>query len=202
MADDEDVIGTQEAAQRLGVSVRTVQLWVEKGTLRAWKTSGGHRRILRSSVEAALRHREKTLRRTPTGALRVLVVEDDPTMKSYYAALLEILSPGAELILAKDGYEGLVALGSAAPDLMLVDVDLPGMDGISMLRRIGAKEIGGTVKIAVVTGLSDAQLEQRGGVPAGIPVFAKPLNVDSLNALLEELAPADRKPNAAAGERQ
>jgi excisionase family DNA binding protein len=199
MTDSEEVIGTQEAAQRLGVSVRTVQLWVEKGTLQAWKTSGGHRRILRSSVDAAIRDRGTTLERRPTAAPRVLIVEDDATMQSYYAALLEILNPNAELILAADGYEGLIALGSAAPDLMLVDVDMPGMDGISMLKKIGTKEIGGAVKIAVVTGLSAAQLEERGGVPAGIPIFAKPLNVDSLSALLKDLARAEITRSANAG---
>jgi excisionase family DNA binding protein len=199
MTGSEEVIGTQEAAQRLGVSVRTVQLWVEKGTLQAWKTSGGHRRILRSSVDAAIRDRDTTLERRPTAAPRVLIVEDDATMQSYYAALLEILNPDAELILAADGYEGLIALGSAAPDLMLVDVDMPGMDGISMLKKIGMKEIGGAVKIAVVTGLSAAQLEDRGGVPAGIPIFSKPLNVDSLSALLKDLARAEKTRSANAG---
>jgi excisionase family DNA binding protein len=41
---------TREAAQQLGVSVRTAQLWVEEGRLNAWKTPGGHRRILVESV--------------------------------------------------------------------------------------------------------------------------------------------------------
>ena len=43
---------TREAAEALGICVRTAQLWVEQGRLRAWKTPGGHRRILRESVNA------------------------------------------------------------------------------------------------------------------------------------------------------
>lgn len=46
---------TREAAQLLGVSVGTVQLWVERGVLEAWKTTGGHRRVLRDSVDKLLR---------------------------------------------------------------------------------------------------------------------------------------------------
>ncbi len=46
---------TREAATLLGVSVGTVQLWVESGLLRAWKTAGGHRRVMRDSVERLLR---------------------------------------------------------------------------------------------------------------------------------------------------
>ena len=50
-------MGTREAAEVIGVSVRTVQLWVENGSLEAWKTPGKHRRILRASVEALLAQR-------------------------------------------------------------------------------------------------------------------------------------------------
>ena len=42
---------TRDAANLLGVSVGTVKLWVERGLLQAWKTSGGHRRISRESVQ-------------------------------------------------------------------------------------------------------------------------------------------------------
>ncbi len=47
---------TAEAAQRLGVSIRTVQIWSETGLLEAWKTEGGHRRITLDSLERLLVH--------------------------------------------------------------------------------------------------------------------------------------------------
>ncbi|MDH3508929.1 MAG: excisionase family DNA-binding protein [Gammaproteobacteria bacterium] len=190
MAPSNEVLGTQEAARRLGVSVRTVQLWVENGTLDAWKTPGGHRRVLRSSVEAALRSRDQATRPDDNEPLRVLIVEDDLAMQGYYVALFEVLRPDAELTMAADGFEGLVELGKVAPQLMLVDVDMPGMDGITMLGRIVQKDIGDGVTIAVVTGLTKDQLEQRGGVPASIPVYPKPLSVERLKDLLERAVPA------------
>lgn len=49
------VYSTREASEILGVSLRTVQLWVDGGILEAWKTAGGHRRISRASVEALLK---------------------------------------------------------------------------------------------------------------------------------------------------
>lgn len=193
MAINEEVLGTQEAARRLGVSVRTVQLWVENGTLEAWKTPGGHRRILRSSVEQALLSRQRAP--APAEGLRVLIVEDDLSMQSYYAALFEILRPDAELTMAADGFEGLVELGKVGPRLMLVDVDMPGMDGITMLHRVVSREIGGDVVIAVVTGLTAEQIAARGKVPEGIPVYPKPLSIERLREVLEKVAPdAGKRP--------
>ncbi|MEM7081900.1 MAG: response regulator [Pseudomonadota bacterium] len=185
--DDSQVIGTREAAQQLGVSVRTVQLWVEKGELEAWKTPGGHRRVLRSSVERVLQQRAGQLPTDDGEPIRILIVEDDVTMQSYYTALLNILLPQAQLILAENGYEGLVALGRVEPKLMLVDVDMPGMDGISMLRSLEEKGLGGAATVAVVTGLDEEQLAARGGVPRSIPVFSKPIGIDDLRRLTDAL---------------
>ena len=188
MAENKEVVGTIEAARLLGVSVRTIQLWVEKGMLSAWKTPGGHRRILRSSLDTALAARDAgVVRQDDSDTLSMLIVEDDQTMQSYYTALVEILRPDAEVRMASDGYEGLVELGRFAPRVMLVDVDMPGMDGITMLRRVARKRIAGDAHIAVVTGLTQAQLETRGGVPEGIPVYSKPLSVDDLRELLESV---------------
>lgn len=48
--DERFFCSTAEAARILGVSTRTVQMWVDKGALTAWKTVGGHRRVLLESV--------------------------------------------------------------------------------------------------------------------------------------------------------
>ena len=190
MVSDNAVIGTQEAARQLGVSVRTVQLWVERGILDAWKTPGGHRRISLQSVERALASRQSGVGNADAG-LRILVVEDDATMQSYYRALLDVLRPEAELVVASDGYEGLIELGRQSPQLMLVDVDMPGMDGLAMLRRLGSGNLGEGVRIAIVSGLGKDEIDARGGAPDGIPVFKKPLGVDELGELLSAAMPAD-----------
>ena len=190
MVSEDAVIGTQEAARQLGVSVRTVQLWVERGILDAWKTPGGHRRISLQSVERALASRQTGFANVDSG-FRILVVEDDATMQSYYRALLDVLRPEAELIVASDGYEGLIELGRQAPQLMLVDVDMPGMDGLAMLRRLRSGNLGDGVTVAIVTGLDREEIEARGGAPEGIPVFNKPLGVESLSDLLSASMPAD-----------
>jgi CheY-like chemotaxis protein len=73
------------------------------------------------------------------------------------------------------------------PQLILLDVEMPLMDGIQLLNRLNNLSLPAMPMVAVVTGLNPQQLEQRGGIPAGIPVYHKPLNIDDLGKLLEKL---------------
>lgn len=183
--ENEDVMGTQLAAETLGVSVRTVQLWVENGTLKAWKTPGKHRRILRSSVEAVLAAREGG---APVGSADVddvLVVEDEATMQAYYEAVFELVRPELKLRFADNGFAGLVEYGRKTPRLMLLDIDMPGMDGIELIKALDDNDRTET-RIVVVTSLAEAQIEQRGGIREDIPVLSKPVSVDALRSILDE----------------
>lgn len=54
-----DTVSTRQAAKLLCASVRTVQIWVDNGKLVAWKTPGGHRRVLRASVDEMLAERQR-----------------------------------------------------------------------------------------------------------------------------------------------
>ena len=189
--DHEEVMGTQRAAETLGVSVRTVQLWVENGTLEAWKTPGRHRRILRSSVDALLAEREGRAAQESDGQDDVLIVEDESAMQAYYEAMVELLRPELKLRFADNGFAGLVEYGRKTPGLMLLDIDMPGMDGIELIRALDDNDHG-EAKIVVVTGLTEEQIEARGGIRVGIPVLAKPVSVDSLQSILDEsFGPAD-----------
>ncbi len=179
-----EVMGTREAAKILGVSVRTAQLWVENGSLKAWKTPGKHRRILRSSVEALLAERSGGTATTDAHD-DVLIVEDETTMQAYYEALFELLRPDVSIRFANDGFAGLVEFGRRQPGLMLVDIDMPGMDGIEMIKALGAN-VAGEVTIVVVTGLSPEQVAERGGLPDGVPIFSKPLSTDGLQEILQQ----------------
>lgn len=181
--DIEEVMGTQRAAEVLGVSVRTVQLWVENGTLQAWKTPGKHRRILRSSVDAVLAARAAEENAAQVATKEVLVVEDEPAMQAYYEAMFELVRPDLQLRFASNGFDGLVEFGRKKPDLMLLDIDMPGMDGVQLIKALddNARQ---DVRIVVVTSLTEEQIEARGGVHGRIPVLSKPVSVEALQFIL------------------
>ena len=71
-----------------------------------------------------------------SAARRVLVVEDTRTVRLYYRDILE--AAGFDVDEAANGLEGLERAAQAAPDLLLVDINMPKMDGFEMLRAIRA----------------------------------------------------------------
>ena len=96
-ANASDTCTTREAARRLGVSLRTVQLWTESGVLDAWKTPGGHRRVLNSAVDRLI----------GAGWLPPLL---DPIWDT--SPLLDDTTKGGKLIADFSGYRARPALSS------------------------------------------------------------------------------------------
>ena len=169
-------ISTREAAELLGISLRSAQLWVENGALLAWKTSGGHRRILLHSVQKILDERERSaidLVRAPDARLKVAIVEDDPDVVTLLQMMLTGLDFPCDVQTRSDGFKGLILLGTFRPDVLIADLNMPDMDGFRMLRSIQGSEFAPR-KIIVTTALSTSEITERGGVPAEALVLQKP----------------------------
>jgi excisionase family DNA binding protein len=173
-------------AERLGVSVPTVQRWVDAGYLKAWKTPGGHRRIDAESAEAVFRAQRLPADDAAGGGLRVLIVDDSPEDREVLAALCESALPGARVALAENGFQGLVAIGQDEPEIVITDIVMPKMDGIEMLTQLsGHCQVQPKVLVAV-SSLSPAQVARRGSLPEGVLYLGKPLEPDEFSAALRQ----------------
>jgi excisionase family DNA binding protein len=177
---------TRQAAALLGVSHRTVQLWVESGTLEAWKTAGGHRRIALASIERHVeRRRQAMLDRTAPTRYRVLIVDDDAaTLAMYEAALSGWGLLPLDIVRAWNGFEALIRIGESRPHLLIGDLSMPGVDGLRMIRTLRASEAYRDMAVVVVSGL-DPDTIRAMGLPEDIPVLAKPVAPDALRAAVE-----------------
>ena len=185
---------TKEAAAVLGVSHRTVQLWVESGTLQAWRTAGGHRRITLESVNRLVEGRRIAIAAhapppaasaaSASSTRRVLVVDDDPLMLRLYE--LEMAGWGMDLnvVKANNGFEALIRIGEERPDLLVSDLNMPGMDGFRMIRTLREDSGSAGMSMIVVSGLDRATIKAM-GLPADIPVFPKPVPFGELRAAVE-----------------
>lgn len=190
---NDDLMTTREAGEVLGVAVRTVQLWVESGVLPAWRTAGGHRRIARSAVEKLMAERslvisqpaakDASLSNQPR-ALKLLVVEDDADLLNLFTMVTEGWDFPVELTTASNGFDGLVRIGQIQPDMVVTDLNMPGMDGFQMLQSITKAGSGyEDLTLVVVTAFSAGDVADRGGLPAGVTLFHKPVQFDQLQAL-------------------
>lgn len=184
---------TKTAAEMLGVSLRTVQLWVENGRLPAWKTDGGHRRIPADAVDRMVADQRSQTAATTTPAapaaraFRVLLMEDDEHLLQIYRMALEALSPSVEILEAANGYDGLLLIGSSKPDLVVLDLIMPGIDGFRLCRTLDAQQEFAATRIVVVTSLDKHAIADRGGIPAHIRVFSKPIPMSVLQSLVVTL---------------
>lgn len=183
---DPEFLTTKAAAELIGVSVRTVQLWVEAGVLQAWKTEGGHRRILRASVDDLLRRRaeETAQSEAADGPLRVVVIEDDVHMQTMYELTLTSLPFPLDLKLAGDGFSGLVRIGQFRPHVIIADLNLPGLDGFRMMRALKEAPESRDAELVVISALTPEDIRDRGGLPCGVVSLAKPVPMSALEALM------------------
>jgi excisionase family DNA binding protein len=195
-----EVCTTTEAARRLGVSNTTVQTMVERGELRAWKTRGGHRRIVRASIEAlrAARTAGEAGRRLDAAGVVLLVVEPDAMARRRLEAALAGWREPVRLIWAADAFDALVAVERHRPDVLLTDLRATPIDGFEFLRRLRALPEYRSMAIVVATALDDADLAAHGGLPAGTVRYGAPVPLDTLRGFVEACG-VRRRPAPGAG---
>ncbi len=198
ISSNDELMTTREAGEVLGVAVRTVQLWVESGVLPAWRTAGGHRRIARSAVDRLLAERAQVIAppalpqldrgREAVRPLSLLVVEDDADLLRLFSLVVQGWDFPVDLTTAVNGFEGLVRIGQLRPDMVVTDLNMPGMDGFQMVRSLKKPGSGfEDLAIIVVTALSKGDIKDRGGLPEGVTVFQKPVPFNEIQALARDL---------------
>ena len=107
-------------------------------------------------------------------AARVLIVDDDPTMRLLTAATLE--AAGFEVIEASDGDAGLRCFAEQQPDLVLLDVEMPGIDGFEVCRRLRQVADAALLPIVMVTGRDDLASISLAYEAGATDFLAKPIN--------------------------
>jgi diguanylate cyclase (GGDEF)-like protein len=115
------------------------------------------------------------------GKFSVLVVDDDPDKRTLLMVALEMA--GYEVRTANDGEEGLSAMESYQPDLLITDVMMPRMDGYELARRVRANPLTRFVPIIIQTAArNDAQDHRRGSEVGALGYITDPTDIDLLLA--------------------
>jgi excisionase family DNA binding protein len=143
-----------QAAKYLGVAQSTMRKWSDLGRVSAFYTPGGHRRYRRSDLDQFLdRSGPTSTASSSTRGPLVLIVDDDERLREYVRVNLE--AEGYFVREAGSAEEALSALGQESPDLILLDVMMPQVDGWETLRRIQEHTGVGAIPVIMFSGQVD-----------------------------------------------
>ena len=145
-----------QAAKLLGVAQSTVRAWSDAGRLPVFYTPGGHRRFKEADLESFLSRNGAGSR--PRNAATVLIVDDDPRLRELIRVNLEY--DGMTVREAGTAEEGLRALDDDPPDLVLLDVMMPGLDGWAMLQRMRERHGVDALPVIMFSGKTDGGAER------------------------------------------
>src|SRR4051812_42788625 len=145
------IFTTHEVSHLLHVNPRSVINWIEQNLLASYRTPGGHRRIRREDLLAFLRkHQIPTPAALVEEKFNVLIVEDEEEITKILKTYFE-RQGGYDIHSASDGISALIEVGRSKPHLLILDIMIPGVDGVEVCRRIKA-DPGNTTAIIAISG--------------------------------------------------
>ena len=179
---------TSEVARYCHVTADTIRKWAEAGRIQVFKTPGGHRRIRRDDLVRFLRENNIPLHEDLDDAgVKILVVDDEKAVISVIRRFLERAQTSFQIEVATDGYDAGLQVATYRPDVIFLDLRLPGIDGFEVCRRIKTNpELAGTHVIAM-TGYYEGEVAQRVIELGAAMLLQKPFSPDDLRRALAKV---------------
>jgi excisionase family DNA binding protein len=187
-ADEPDWLTLGQAAKYLGMAQSTIRKWSDSGRLPAFYTPGGHRRYRRNDLDQFLERGGAAAPRRSEGRRRILIVDDDDRLREFVRVNLEM--EGYSVREAASAEEGLSALDDEPPDLILLDVMMPQVDGWEMLRRVHERHGVGAIPVIMFSGKVDDESLQTATSRGAQGFIGKPFNPQQLIESTKQLVPA------------
>ena len=176
-----------QAAKYLGVAQSTMRKWSDQGRVSAFYTPGGHRRYKLADLDLFLsRSGRAGTAASPSGPL-VLIVDDDAGLREFVRISLE--AEGYEVREAASAKEGLEVLDRDSPDLVLLDVMMPQVDGWEMLRQVQERHGVGAFPVIMFSGKADARSATEAASRGAQGFIGKPFDPRALVESAKQLLP-------------
>jgi excisionase family DNA binding protein len=193
----EDLLTTGAIARYCEVSTNAVKKWIRQSDLPAFRTPGGHFRVTREAFRSFLQRHGMPVSSAffAPRAPRVLIADDEPIVRELVRELVLSATPEPVVVeTAEDGYDALLKVGDFKPDLLILDLKMPRMDGFEACRSIRGNPNTSHIRIVAMTGFSGAGNRERILAAGAHTCFDKPLPIgpfqDTVRAILGSPAPA------------
>lgn len=164
-----DYYTTSEVAKILHVAVGSVINWVDDGKINAIVTPGGHRKIPYKDLMDFLDIHNYDVKEKAIEKKIIYLVDDEDSTHYFFKKIFEKVE-NSELQCFYSGTEALIAIGKQIPDTIVVDILMPDIDGIQVIKNIKSKPELHTVNIIAIS----ADISRKDtSIKAGANVFLK-----------------------------
>ena len=180
-----NVLTTIQAAKFCNSTQMTIIRWISSGKIKAHKTPGGHNRILKKDLyEFMIKNHMPIPDDFESVRKRILIVDDDEEIRESIAYYLRINRSNFEIAVAEDGYDAGLLVNQFKPDLIILDLIMPKMDGFKVCEKIKKNPLTKEIKLVVLTGYANKKNIKRAYECGADKVLSKPLEMEEL---LEEI---------------
>jgi CheY-like chemotaxis protein len=182
------------------VAVGSVANWIDQDQLRAGKTPGGHRRIMVQDLVTFLRERNLPVPAELVPARpRILIVDDELSVVRWIATEVAAERPDCEVLEAHDGFAAGQFVGTHRPDVVILDLRMPGMDGFEVCRRIKGDPLTRHATVIAMTAFFSPEAEKEIQECGAAACLNKPLEIDVLLQQMERALARRTEPQVRPG---
>ena len=177
-----DIFTVSQASKYCRVSPKTIINWIEAGYIKAYKTIGGHRRMKREDLDEFMKKNGMPIPEEAKGEQRkkILVVDDDKIIVETIVQALEEDEYGFELISASDGFEAGLQVSHFKPDLVILDIMMPDINGYEVCQKIKCNPLTKETKVVVLSAYLDDDAFKQMKEYGADACFSKPLPLGQL----------------------
>lgn len=174
-------LSTFAIAKMLYVDPGSVANWIDQGMLAAHRTPGGHRRVAAADLVRFLReHKMPVPQELDAAPTCVLIVDDEVHVAQMIAKAIKTAYPEFEIIEANDGFRAGTLIASKSPDIVILDLRMPGMDGYEVCSLIRSQESTRQTDVLAITAYPAPESEQRILECGARVCMSKPIDIDEL----------------------
>jgi excisionase family DNA binding protein len=177
-----EILTVSQASEYCRVSAKTIINWIEAGYIKAYKTVGGHRRIRKEDLDDFLRKSGMPVPEESKGKERkkILVVDDDKIIVETIVQALEEDEHGYEMISASDGFEAGLQVSHFKPDLVILDIMMPDVNGYEVCQKIKCNPLTKDTKVIVLSAYLNEEAFKEMKEYGADACFSKPLPLEQL----------------------
>jgi two-component system, OmpR family, response regulator len=195
----ENLLKISEVAKEAGVLPSTVRYYTDIGIISVKsETKGGHRLYDRDSTVNKIRkiqflnQQGKSIEDIKTEILnanrkKILVVDDEPEVGSLVTEVVKQYYPDFEVRVVYDGFSAGKMLSEYLPDLIILDLMLPGLNGFEVCKQIRSNQFMSGVKILAVSGFDSEENKKKILANGANDYLSKPMNVSALKEKIATL---------------